>query len=67
MQKWIQVRNATIIERSDNAINEICVSFFNHKLENDEAITVVGKDEDADVAAYSEGLIQSAAAKKHGV
>ena len=48
--------------RSDNAINEICAIYTNHKLENDEAITVVGKDAMV-LAAYSEGLIQSAAAR----
>jgi hypothetical protein len=48
--------------RSNNAIDEICAIYTNHKLENNEAISVVGKDAMV-LAAYSEGLIQSAATR----
>ena len=54
-----------LLLESDNAINEICALYTNHKLENDEAITVVGKDAMVS-AAYSEGLIQSACCKTCG-
>ena len=57
--EWI---NNAAISRSNNAVDEICAIYTNHKLENDEAITVVGKDAMV-LAAYSEGLIQSAAAR----
>ena len=57
--EWI---NNAAISRSNNAVDEICAIYTNHKLDNDEAITVVGKDAMV-LAAYSEGLIQSAAAR----
>ena len=57
--EWI---NNAAISRSNNAVDEICAIYTNHKLENDQAITVVGKDAMV-LAAYSEGLIQSAAAR----
>ena len=57
--EWI---NNAATARADTAINEICAIYTNHKLENDQAITVVGKDAMV-LAAYSEGLIQSAAAR----
>lgn len=57
--EWI---NNAAISRSNNAVDEICAIYTNHKLENDEAITVVGKDAMV-LAAYSEGIIQSAAAR----
>ena len=57
--EWI---NNAAISRSNNAVDEICAIYTNHKLENDEAITVVGKDAMV-LAAYSEGLIQSAATR----
>ena len=57
--EWI---NNAAISRSNNAVDEICAIYTNHKLDNNEAITVVGKDAMV-LAAYSEGLIQSAAAR----
>ena len=57
--QWI---NNAAISRSNNAVDEICALYTNHKLDNNEAITVVGKDAMV-LAAYSEGLIQSAAAR----
>ena len=57
--EWI---NNAAISRSNNAVDEICAIYTNHKLENDQAITVVGKDAMV-LAAYSEGIIQSAAAR----
>ena len=57
--QWI---NNAAISRSNNAVDEICAIYTNHKLDNNEAITVVGKDAMV-LAAYSEGLIQSAAAR----
>ena len=57
--EWI---NNAATSRCDTAINEICAIYTNHKLDNNEAITVVGKDAMV-LAAYSEGLIQSAAAR----
>ena len=57
--EWI---NNAAISRSNNAVDEICSIYTNHKLENDQAITVVGKDAMV-LAAYSEGIIQSAAAR----
>ena len=57
--EWI---NNAATARADNAINEICAIYTNHKLDNNEAITVVGKDAMV-LAAYSEGLIQSAATR----
>ena len=57
--EWI---NNAAISRSNNAVDEICAIYTNHKLNNNEAITVVGKDAMV-LAAYSEGLIQSAAAR----
>ena len=46
--------------RARIAIEEICQLYTNHKLENNEAITVVGKDAMV-LAAYEEGLIKTAA------
>lgn len=46
--------------RARIAIDEICSLYTNHKLENGEAITVVGKDAMV-LAAYEEGLIKTAA------
>ena len=57
--EWI---NNAATARADNAIDEICAIYTNHKLDNNEAITVVGKDAMV-LAAYSEGLIQSAATR----
>ena len=57
--QWI---NNAAISRSNNAVDEICALYTNHKLDNNEAITVVGKDAMV-LAAYSEGLIQSAATR----
>ena len=57
--EWI---NNAATARADTAINEICAIYTNHKLDNNEAITVVGKDAMV-LAAYSEGLIQSAATR----
>ena len=57
--EWI---NNAATARADNAIDEICAIYTNHKLDNNEAITVVGKDAIV-LAAYSEGLIQSAATR----
>jgi len=57
--EWI---NNAAISRSNNAVDEICAIYTNYKLDNNEAITVVGKDAMV-LAAYSEGLIQSAAAR----
>jgi hypothetical protein len=57
--EWI---NNAAISRSSNAMDEICAIYTNHKLDNNEAITVIGKDAMV-LAAYSEGLIQSAAAR----
>ena len=48
--------------RARIAIDEICSLSTNHKLENGEAITVVGKDAMV-LAAYEEGLIITAAEK----
>jgi len=48
--------------RARIAIDEICSLYTNHKLENGEAITVVGKDAMV-LAAYEEGLIITAAEK----
>ena len=48
--------------RARNDIDEICSKYTNHKLENGEAITVVGKDAMV-LAAYEEGLIITAAEK----
>ena len=57
--EWI---NNAAISRSSNAMDEICAIYTNHKLDNNEAITVIGKDAMV-LAAYSEGLIQSAASR----
>jgi len=57
--EWI---NNAAISRSNNAVDEICAIYTNHKLNNNEAITVVGKDAMV-LAAYSEGLVQSAATR----
>ena len=46
--------------RARIAIDQICSLYTNHKLENNEPITVVGKDAMV-LAAYEEGLIKSAA------
>ena len=46
--------------RARIAIDEICSLYTNHKLENGEVITVVGKDAMV-LAAYEEGLIKTAA------
>ena len=54
---WIT--NAAI-NRARIAIDEICQLYTNHKLENGEAITVVGKDAMV-LAAYEEGLVKTAA------
>ena len=48
--------------RSNRAIDDICAIYTKHKLDNNEAITVVGKDAMV-LAAYSEGLVQSAATR----
>ena len=58
----MQVSGLTMLPLLDNAIDEICAIYTNHKLDNNEAITVVGKDAMV-LAAYSEGLIQSAATR----
>jgi hypothetical protein len=52
--------------RSNNAIDEICALYTNHKLENNQPITVVGKDAMV-LAAYEEGLIQTAAQRQASV
>ena len=57
--EWI---NNAAISRSNNAVDEICAIYTNHKLNNNEAITAVGKDAMV-LAAYSEGLVQSAATR----
>ena len=57
--EWI---NNAAISRSNNAVDEICSIYTNHKLNNNEAITAVGKDAMV-LAAYSEGLVQSAATR----
>ena len=57
--EWI---NNAAISRSSNAMDEICAIYTNHKLDNNEAITVIGKDAMV-LAAYSEGLVQSAASR----
>jgi len=57
--EWI---NNAAISRSSNAMDEICAIYTNHKLNNNEAITVIGKDAMV-LAAYSEGLVQSAATR----
>ena len=46
--------------RARIAIDEICQFYTNYKLENNEAITVVGKDAMV-LAAYEEGLIKTVA------
>ena len=46
--------------RARIAIDEICKLYTNHKLENNEPITAVGKDAMV-LAAYDEGLITTAA------
>ena len=46
--------------RARIAIDEICKLYTNHKLENNEPITAVGKDAMV-LAAYEEGLIKTAA------
>lgn len=45
--------------RARIAIDDICKIYTDYKLENNEAITVVGKDAMV-LAAYEEGLIRSA-------
>jgi hypothetical protein len=46
--------------RARIAIDQICSLYTNHKLENNEPITVVGKDAMV-LAAYEEGIVKSAA------
>ena len=58
--EWI---NNSATCRSNNAIDEICALYTNHKLENNQPITVVGKDAMV-LAAYEEGLIKTAVQRK---
>ena len=53
---WID--NATK-NRARIAVDEICKVYTNYKLENNEAINVIGKDAMV-VAAFEEGIIQTA-------
>lgn len=55
VQEWID--NA-IHNRSRIAIDEICRIYTEHKLTNDEPITVIGKDAMV-LAAFEEGLIKT--------
>ena len=57
VDEWIT--NAAT-NRARIAIDEICQLYTNHKLDNNEPITVVGKDAMV-IAAYEEGLIKTAA------
>ena len=57
VDEWIT--NAAT-NRARIAIDEICALYTNHKLENNEPITVVGKDAMV-LAAFEEGIIQTAA------
>ena len=56
-QDWID--NAAH-NRARIAIDEICKIYTDHKLNNDEPITVVGKDAMV-LAAYEEGLVKTVA------
>ena len=56
VDEWIT--NAAI-NRARIAIDEICALYTNHKLDNNEPITAVGKAAMVD-AAYAEGVIQTA-------
>jgi hypothetical protein len=57
VQDWID--NAAH-NRARIAIDEICKIYTDHKLNNNEAITVVGKDAMV-LAAFEEGLVKTAA------
>ena len=56
VDEWIT--NAAT-NRARIAIDEICALYTNHKLDNNEPITAVGKAAMVD-AAYAEGVIQTA-------
>ncbi len=55
VDEWIT--NAAT-SRAENAISQICKIYTDHKLENNEPITAVGKSEMVDVA-YAEGIVQT--------
>lgn len=55
-QEWIT--NA-VLERTRNACNQICQIYTNYKMNNEEPITVVGKDAMVS-AAFSEGIVKTA-------
>ena len=57
VDEWIT--NAAT-NRARIAIDQICSLYTNHKLENNEPITVVGKDAMV-LAAYEEGLVKTVA------
>jgi len=57
VDEWIT--NAAT-NRARIAINEICALYTNHKLENNEPITAVGKDAMV-LAAYEEGIVKTVA------
>jgi hypothetical protein len=54
--EWI---NHAINNRCRQAINEICKIYTEHKLNNNEPITAVGKDAMV-FAAFEEGLVKTA-------
>jgi hypothetical protein len=57
VQDWVD--NA-VHNRARIAIDEICKIYTEHKLSNNEAITVVGKDAMV-LAAFEEGLVKTGA------
>ena len=67
-EKAMEYAAASVSEWIDNAahnrariaMDEICKIYTDHKLENNEAITVVGKDAMV-LAAFEEGLVQTGA------
>lgn len=56
VQEWID--NA-VMNRCRIATNEICQTYTNHKLENNEPITATNKPEMV-IAAFEEGILLSA-------
>ena len=60
VDEWIT--NAAT-NRARIAIDEICALYTNYKLENNEPITVVGKDAMV-LAAYEEGFVKTAAQRR---
>lgn len=55
VNEWI---SNSAYARASIAIEEICKIYIEHKMNNNEAITVVGKDAMV-LAAYEEGIVKS--------